>query len=702
MMLLRSRLTVLAAVLLAVLMAVFFTTLIYRDSYTESRYNAEVSQSHRFAWEKIGSQYRDNLAAATQTLLANPGFSRAVHQADTIALSRYIDQARQKFPDLHVDIFALNRSLVFSSWLDQVDRNAVLDAGALQQLLASGKPMVGLKQTGITQFQWVRAEVVPSNGTSPSFFIAVGTSVLPALIDLQRSLDANVYLTNLKGRMQQGTNADLFGKARFVSASRTATTFTVHVDNKTYLVTNFPQMNLEGRLIGTLVSLRDITEFSKADSNAKFQLLLAVSVFGMLFIAMMFFYLRSCLEPLSQTVMVLDALAKGDTQTQLTDDIDDSGTDETARIARGVSVLREEMLNFSMLRDERLRARAQQERVIRDELRALAKNLDPQAREEVLGELEGRNGEPTPVAQPGQDPPENTTNELAILASTLGRMTGMISTQQEKLLQLLKEVRAAAESRAKLAGLQQELEIARKMQLAILPRTALDRSELKITAAMIPAKEIGGDFYDYFMLDDKRLAIVVADVSGKGVAAAFFMAISRTLLKSTAKFLPDPQACITELNELLCVDNDQMMFVTAFYGILDLATGRFHFVNAGHNPPVLIRKNAQPAYFPRSPSIVLAVMEGAEFPAEELWVQPGDMLVFYTDGITEATDPQGALYGDDRLLQTLAEVDTQGEVSHVTDLLLKDIRVFERGAPQADDITCVVVSYNGLLLATGA
>jgi sigma-B regulation protein RsbU (phosphoserine phosphatase) len=271
----------------------------------------------------------------------------------------------------------------------------------------------------------------------------------------------------------------------------------------------------------------------------------------------------------------------------------------------------------------------------------------------------------------------------------------MISAQQAKLLQLLREVSAAAESKAKLAGLQQELEIARKMQLAILPRTAPDRSELTITAAMIPAKEIGGDFYDYFMLDEHRLAIVVADVSGKGVAAAFFMAISRTLLKSTAKFLQDPQACITELNELLCIDNDQMMFVTLFYGILDLTSGRFQFVNAGHNPPVLIRKGGVPEYFPRSPSMVLAVMEGASFPSQEIVIQPGDMFVFYTDGVTEATDPDGVLYGDDRLLQTLQRVDHSADVSTVTDLLMGDIRVFERGAPQADDITCVVLNYLG-------
>lgn len=703
-MLLRTRLTVLASAVLAMLIAGFAATILHRDTYFASRYNHEVLQSHRFAWEKIQGQYRDDLGVAMQKLLAYPGFSAAASRADTASLSQYVEQFRREMPNLRVDVFSPTRLLLYSTLLSQAEWKGLLDAGALQQLLTSGKSMVGLTQTGSKQFYWLRAEAVAQDGKVPSFVVALGMDVFPALEELKKNLDSNVYLANLKGRMAHGTDEDLFGQARFMSASRNELVSNMRVGDKNYLVTNLPQLNPEGRLVGVLVSLRDITEVAKADSAANYALLAGVSIFAVVFLGMMFFYLRSSFEPLSQTVMVLDALAKGDTQTQLADDIDDSGNDETAHIARGVTILREEMLTFTMLRDERRRARTQQERVIRDELRTLAVNLDPDAREEVLRELEGHaSGIPFEAADPDQDvtlalsiePSESTTNQLAVLASTLGRMTGMISTQQAKLLQLLREVSAAAESKAKLAGLQQELEIARKMQLAILPRTAPNRKELNVAAVMIPAKEIGGDFYDYFMLDENRMAIVVADVSGKGVAAAFFMAISRTLLKSTAKFLQAPEECIAELNDLLCVDNDQMMFVTVFYGILDLVTGRFHFVNAGHNPPVLIRENENPEYLPRSPSMVLAVMDGVPFPSGELFLRPGDVLVLYTDGVTEATDPDGVLYGDDRLLHTLGRMDHTADVSKITDLLLSDIRVFERGAPQADDITCVVLNYQG-------
>jgi phosphoserine phosphatase RsbU/P len=691
-MLLRSRLTVLASVVLAALIAGFAGTLLYRDAYFASRYNLEVSQSHRFAWEKLAGHYRDELTTAMRRFTADAELVAAVRRGDTERIAAHVDRLRRDMPHVRVDLVAASRTLMYSSSPGLEEGRGLLDAGALQQLLASGKPMAGLVQTGGRRFEWLRADVVPGTGKAAAFVVILATDVSPALDDLKRHLDAQVYLANLKGRMAHGTDAALFAQARFVSASRNETVASLAVGDKTYLVTNLPQLNPEGRLIGMLVSLRDVTALARQDRASNVALLLGVGAAVAAFLALMFFYLRSSFRPLSQTVMVLNALAKGDTHTQLADDIDDTGHDETAHIARGVAALREEMLTFNMLRDERRRARTQQERVIREELKNLAANLDADARDEVLKALSGLSGA-SPVSGEADDA---ARNELAVLAGTLSRMTGMISAQHARLLQLLREISAAAESKARLAGLQQELEIARKMQLAILPRTAPKRRELTLASAMIPAKEIGGDFYDYFMLDDTHLGVVVADVSGKGVAAAFFMAISRTLLKSTAQFLHDPQACITQLNDLLCVDNDQMMFVSAFYGLLNLKTGELVFVNAGHNPPVLLRANGGgPVYLPRSPSVVLAVMEAFDFPSQSLRLAPGDTLVLYTDGITEATNAQGELLGDARLLSTLSRVDARADVASTIDGLLADVRAFEGGAPQADDITCVALHYRG-------
>jgi sigma-B regulation protein RsbU (phosphoserine phosphatase) len=341
------------------------------------------------------------------------------------------------------------------------------------------------------------------------------------------------------------------------------------------------------------------------------------------------------------------------------------------------------MLNLQMLRDERTRIREQQERLIRTQLKRLADNLDEESRAEILRALE----------------PEMRTNslssggnELAELASILGRLSSLVSTQQTRLVGLLQDLRAAMEQQAVLASLKQELEIAHSMQLSILPRTAPATDAARVEALMVPAKEVGGDFYDYFLLDDRRLAVVVADVSGKGVPAAFFMAISRTLLKTNALFLERPSDVIGKLNDQLCAENEQMMFVTVFFAILDLANGELAYVNAGHNPPVLRQHDGAVRFLPKGQNMALAVLEGQVYTEGLLLLSPGDTMLLYTDGVTEASNAGHVLFGDANLLEVVRGHDGG---PGLPEAVLRAVRTFEAGAAQADDITCVALRYRG-------
>jgi phosphoserine phosphatase RsbU/P len=316
------------------------------------------------------------------------------------------------------------------------------------------------------------------------------------------------------------------------------------------------------------------------------------------------------------------------------------------------------------------------------ELRKLIRTLPPDQRTRVLDELAMLEMARTELALPA-------------LANLVGTVSTLVSEQQLKMLKVMKEVQAAADNRIKLAGLQQELDVAARMQLSILPRVTPDHPNIAIGSQMIPAKEIGGDFYDYFMLDAEHLGMVVADVSGKGIPAAFFMAISRTLLKARARLRQQISDTIASINDDLAAENEQMMFVTLFYGVLELATGKFTYANCGHNPPVLLRPGLAPVFLPKSRSMGLAVMEGMEFPTDELTLAPGDSLLLYTDGVTEATDIDGTLYGDPRLISELALLPEGYTADHVSPHVLKSIRAFERGAAQADDITLVTLRYRG-------
>ncbi|HSW05509.1 PP2C family protein-serine/threonine phosphatase [Aquabacterium sp.] len=387
---------------------------------------------------------------------------------------------------------------------------------------------------------------------------------------------------------------------------------------------------------------------------------------------------RRLLAPLLGSARLVEALADG----QLQAAADDADTlaptqagGEACRLARAAERLRTELRALDALRDERQRVAAQQTRLIREQLRALADMLDAAGRNEILAQL-------------GDEGTGDGRPQLARLATLLARLTSLVGTQQGRLLGLLRELQESVRTRELFASLQQELAIARRLQQAILPRGAPPVPQVAIEATMIPAREVGGDFYDWFMLDERRLALVVADVSGKGVPAAFFMAITRTLLRSAAAFVSQPAQLLARLNDALAAENDETLFVTLFYAVLDVETGQLDSVNAGHNPPLLRRADGRVESLPSGRNPVLAAVPGLQFQADRCRLAPGDGLLLYTDGITEAQDAAGALFGEAALVTALAAAGPQP-----VQALVDAVRAFENGAPQADDISCVWLRY---------
>lgn len=239
-----------------------------------------------------------------------------------------------------------------------------------------------------------------------------------------------------------------------------------------------------------------------------------------------------------------------------------------------------------------------------------------------------------------------------------------------------------------------ELRIASEIQKSILPRTFPpfpDRADFDIFATTIPALEMGGDFYDFFLIDDKRLGVVIADVSGKGVPAAIFMAVSRSLLKATALTCVSPSECLEHVNQLLCQDNESAMFVTVFYGILHSDTGELEFSNGGHNVPYLICGN-RVSPVGRPENMALGLLNEANYRTSRTSLKGGETLVLYTDGVTEAMDAQGQLFSEQRLEHTLQRLAHQRPVDLLT-TLVEDVQAFSRGTVQTDDITLLALQY---------
>lgn len=279
-------------------------------------------------------------------------------------------------------------------------------------------------------------------------------------------------------------------------------------------------------------------------------------------------------------------------------------------------------------------------------------------------------------------------DEIGILARAIGKM-------ETDIVQYIENLTKVTAEKERIAA---ELQVATQIQADMLPRIFPpfpDRKEFDIYATMTPAREVGGDFYDFFLVDQDHLAVVIADVSGKGVPAALFMVIAKTLIKNHAQAGEEPCRVMEQVNTQLCENNEAGMFVTAFLGVLEISTGNFTYVSAGHNPPLVSLGSAGYDWLPGKRNFVLAGMEGISYKQQQITLNPGDSLFLYTDGVTEALDPAGNLYSEQRLHDFWNRPE-------VADLPLKkrlqvlhnDIDAFADGAEQADDITMLMLQIN--------
>jgi phosphoserine phosphatase RsbU/P len=247
-----------------------------------------------------------------------------------------------------------------------------------------------------------------------------------------------------------------------------------------------------------------------------------------------------------------------------------------------------------------------------------------------------------------------------------------------------------------LTSIQYDLSISRDIQQAILPKKFPpfpDEDSFDIYASMVAANEVGGDFYDFFMMDAHRLGFVIGDVSGKGISAAIFMAVSRTLIRATGLKGDSASSCIYYVNNLLCKESVSSMFVTVFYGILDTQTGEVEYVNAGHNPPYLLSSGGI-SKLEMTDGLALGVFEDFTYESRKIQLKKGDQLLLYTDGVVEAFNPEEKAYGDERFENFLSQ-SINRPIETIVKMAFAELNDFAGGASQSDDITLLGITYKG-------
>jgi sigma-B regulation protein RsbU (phosphoserine phosphatase) len=271
--------------------------------------------------------------------------------------------------------------------------------------------------------------------------------------------------------------------------------------------------------------------------------------------------------------------------------------------------------------------------------------------------------------------------------------SGMVTTYSD----ITKRKLAEDELRNQKERMEDELNIGREIQMSMIPLVFPpfpDHDEFSVFAALEPAREVGGDFYDYYFIDEERFCFCIGDVSGKGVPAALFMAMAKTLIKSRAADDRSTASILTHVNDELSVDNSSCMFVTIFSGILNIRTGELLYTNAGHNPPYLKRKDGTLQLLDQRHGPVIGAVEGMVYGEGRDTLEPGDLLLLYTDGVTEAMDVEERLFSEDRLEQLLTSMDTD-DPDEVIENTVAAVKTFEGEAEQADDITVLALAFHG-------
>ncbi|MDQ6435502.1 SpoIIE family protein phosphatase [Mesorhizobium sp. LHD-90] len=696
-MLLSTRIAVFVSLVFILAFGILAVIGVQRESLAARPYTRIAIAGQEALWREILHTETRRLASLRDRIAADGAVVEAFRKADLPALRRLAHTWTQPWltsGELS-DFQILDRNghiVVSSSALAEPPR--LLDISTIAAIVDGQEP-AGIRQVSSDAFRIVAAKRFESWDGEPTV-LAVGSKASGPLKSFGEAMDAEGYLVSTRGRLVEGTESQLWQDLDLTFPQRTGSVQQAERGDRLYAVTAIPLADISAGSAGLLVAAQDATESLLALDRLTLLTVIIMAAVAVLTVGGLYFYLRHSFNPLRRAVTILTALARGDTSATLVRRSDD----EIGQIASAITELRHNLVAFNEARRQRELQRRRQERFVRRQMESLAGTLEPGARDEVLSDL-GRivaatrggtepTGEIDPVARLIRE-----DDQLGPIAAVLQQMSGRVVEQHRRLSELVARLREALVRETQLATLQQELSIARDLQRSVLPADFPPRPTFAVKGLMQSANEVGGDFYDFFERRDGKLVFVIADVSGKGVPAAFFMAISRTLLKAIALFENDPAVCVRQLNDLLVVDNDQMMFVTLVFGVFDPKTGHVDFVNAGHAAPIRMRPDGSVETIVESTDVAVAVVGSVEFTSHSIDLAPGEAILLYTDGVTEAFDPGGDQFGEERLLASLESFGGAPGPDAVAEGVLAAVKSFENGGHQSDDITLLVVRYSG-------
>ena len=703
-MLLRTRISLLVILAFAVICIGLALASLTREDLIKAQYSGATITDRSTLWRKISSSLIQRMEDKAWIATEDTTFLRAVYSGEQEAVQRLGAVITTRLRDQGVadrlDVLYADGSLAYSS------QSALFQSPVIASGTARDAIQQGVRIRGIGNDQQRNVAVVlgmplaaPPGALGISGMAVYATDIGEAIREMEQATKSSVLIVNRRGRLIAGSASDLWESlGKLVDLSAVNALQTVEASDHVYSAVVLPHTAELGSLVARLVSIKDVTELARRQEQVSQFTIGAVIAFLVLVLIGLGYYMSRSFAPLTDGVGVLNALSRGDLQARVEGA---GGRDEVGRIANAVNVFRTNLVAFDRFRRSRERQRRRQERFIRREMTQLADTLDEEERVAVLAELDqlehlvrgapDKEGGVISIADATDSASTALTREsdsLAMTALAFQKMSERVQSQNQSL-------REALAAKNAFIALQKELDIAARVQLSLLPDTMPLTERAEMTGIMRPAKEVGGDFYDYFHLDQHRIGVVVADVSGKGVPAGLFMVMTRTLMRATAvRHMDAPGLVLASVNDFLEQNNSEDLFVTLFYGVLDERTGRFVYANGGHNPPILVdSEGATP--LKTTGGVALGMFDGLDYDHACVDMEPGARLVLFSDGVTEAFNDSDEAFGDDRLLDTTRTLPVeQGPDQDVNDIV-RAVDEFAGDAPQFDDITCVVLVYKG-------
>ncbi|WP_249208833.1 SpoIIE family protein phosphatase [Magnetospirillum sulfuroxidans] len=708
-MLLRTRVTLIVSITYSLLVGGLTFAGLKSEELADERYAQATLNGQEIFWRKLVENTVQRLETDARAIAADQGIVTAVDRHDPaqtlVHVGPQAEAMKARGTISRLEVLDRDGELLYSSRGSLLDP-PILDAGTIRAIVDGKRPVRGVLQDASRTFTATLA--FPLQGKDDVVGIAVlAADMQPPLSEFKASTGSDIFLVDRNGQLAQGTSEGLWSVFNGKITVRKSRLLTWQDGEKFYSVVVLPVQDGFNRVIGALVTARDVSATQARQRLIRLVSIGAVVGFLALVLGIFYVYLRRSFHPLDEAIAVLNALSRGDTSVTLEVRND---KDEIGRIAGTVGVFRENTVKLDLLQQRRERQRRRQELFIRLQMLKLSEMLEEEARAAILADM--KQIEAMAERKPGEDEAADSgKGELEVLGVAFQTMSDRIREQHLSLEKLIAErtreaevLREALRTRDQLNALRQELDFARELQLSSLPQVFPpfpERDEFQIHAAMVPAKEVGGDFYDFFLLDHHHLGIVIGDASGKGVPAAMFIAIARSLIKAVAPLSRSPGECLAFVNTMLSADNPQTLFATCFYAVVDTRSGEVAFCNAGHPPPLILRQGRDVEAIRDVSGVALGVLEDLEYDTGMFVIAPGDTILLYTDGVTEAQDVGEVLYDEPRLIRTLGGLGTI-HPQQIIDTVQHSVEAFVGDAPQFDDITMLSLRFDRISASDSA